>query len=726
MMQNYTLPETIEARPVDKPWRILIVDDEENIRNVLAEFLKLDGHVAETAACGSDALRMIRDAEYDIIISDIILPDVNGIEMIREVHQDLPSVILILITGMPTIETATTALRTGVHDYLCKPITHSAISRAVSNAIRMKTLADRNTALERENERYRDWLEEMVRQKTEKLQLSMRQMTNLRSALDRTQILVVTDNTYRIRYANARFCQLVGMSRSKLTGRDWFGIVADVHDDLLVMDIQEKTGSGKIWEGMISGRSRDGRRWWTETAIVPFVGPDGHHMQNIIIQTDTTDIIESRERIRTLAYTDSMTGLPNRTRFCEMITGEAEHAADYGGFAVAILDLDGFKSFNEAYGREIGDATLLEFVARVQSAIGKHTLARLGSDQFGVLLRTPTSEKDALGFAGRLQSLFIKPFVINDHEYHITACNGIALFPQHGETPEELLQNASLALDLAKGEGHCHFSIYRNRMHQLALSRISLENELRQALANEEFELFYQPKIEVLSGRLVGAEALLRWRKPGVGLVPPSEFIPYAEESGLIIKIGRWVLEEACRQISAWKNRGLPECIISVNVSARQFRHPNIITYVMTALTVSNIDAGLLELEITENVLMNGIGTTLETLNSLHDLGVRLSIDDFGTGYSSLAYLKDFPVQVLKIDRSFISNIGRDERDSNITRGIISLARNLNLRVLAEGVETKHQIEFLREEGCDEIQGYWYSPPLSATDFFRKYAQDEQ
>jgi len=722
MMTTYTLPETIEARPADLPWRILVVDDEENIRNVLAEFLRLDGHTAETAANGTEAIAKVQAKEYDIVISDILLPDLNGIEMIRDIRRMLPSAILILITGMPTIESATLALRTGVHDYLCKPITHSAISRTVSNAIRIKSLSDRNAALERENERYRDWLEEMVRQKTEKLQISLRQLTNLRAALDRTQILVVTDRDNRIRYANNRFIQLVGLSRSKLTGRDWFGLVTDVHDDLLVMNIQGTIATGKIWKGMISGRAKDGRRWWTETAIVPVAGPDGNHAQNIIIQADTTDIIESRERIRSLAYTDGLTGLPNRTRFCELILTEAGHAEEYGGFAIAMLDIDGFKSFNEAYGRDIGDAILLEFVKRTQASIGKHTLSRLGSDQFGVLLRTPTSEKDALAFAGKIQSLFIKPFMINGHEYHITACNGIALFPHHGTTPEELLQNASLALDLAKGEGHCHFSVYRNRMHQLALSRISLETELRQALVNEEFELFYQPKISVSSGRLVGAEALLRWRKPGLGIVPPSEFIPYAEESGLIIKIGRWVLEEACRQISVWKEKGLPECIISVNVSARQFKHPNIITYVMTALTTNQVDPAFLELEITENVLMNGVGSTLETLNSLHDLGIRLSIDDFGTGYSSLAYLKDFPVQVLKIDRSFISNIGRDERDTNITRGIISLARNLNLCVLAEGVETEHQLQFLRAEGCDEIQGYWYSPPLPAPDFFKKYA----
>jgi diguanylate cyclase (GGDEF)-like protein/PAS domain S-box-containing protein len=722
MTKPHPAPDSIETRPSDKPWKILVVDDEENIRLVLAEFMRLDGHLVETASCGSEALASIRETEYDIVVSDIILPDVNGLEMMGEIRRLLPSAIFILITGMPTVETATTALRTGVHDYLCKPITHSAISRAVSNAIRIKTLSDRNAALEGENERYRDWLEEMVKHKTEKLQHSMRQLTNLRSALDRTRILVVTDTNNRIRYSNAKFSQLVGIARNKLIGRDWFGIVTDVHDDLLIMEIQETIATGKIWQGTVSGRSRDGRRWWTETAIVPFLGPEDQHLQNIIIQADTSAIIESRERIRTLAYTDNMTGLPNRTRFCELIMSEAENGTDYGGFAICMLDLDGFKSFNEAYGRDIGDAILIEFVDRVQASIGKHILARLGSDQFGILLRTPTSEKDALSFAGKLQSLFIKPFIINNHEYHITACNGIALFPRHGRNSETLLQNASLALDLAKGEGHCHFGVYRSRMHQLALSRISLENELRQALVNEEFELFYQPKIELSTGRLVGAEALLRWRKPGVGIVPPAEFIPYAEESGLIIKIGRWVLEEACRQLAAWKLQGFPEIIVSVNVSARQFRHPNIITYVVAALTSCGVDPDFLELEITENVLMNGVGNTLDTLNELHDIGVRLSIDDFGTGFSSLAYLKDFPIQVLKIDRSFISNIGRDERDSSIARGIINLAQNLNLRVLAEGVETKDQLEFLRLEGCDEIQGYWFSPPIPAFDFYTKYA----
>lgn len=554
----------------------------------------------------------------------------------------------------------------------------------------------------------------------------MRQMGNLRLALDQTQILVVTDNSYRIRYANARFCRLIGVPRNRLIGRNWFGIVANVDDDLLVMDIQDKTGSGKIWEGMLSGRSRNGRQWWTETAIVPLVEPDGQYVQNIIIQSDTTDIIESRERIRLLAYTDSLTGLPNRNRFCEMIAAEIELAADYGEFAIAILDLDGFKMFNEAYGREIGDAVLFEFVARVQPLVARQTLARLGSDQFGLLLHTPTKEKDALSLAGRLQSTFTKPFIINGHEYHVTACNGIALFPQHGASPDELLQNASLALDLAKEEGHCHFSIYRNRMQKFSQCRISLEKDLSQALANNEFELLYQPKIEIASEKLVGAEALLRWHKPGVGLVPPSNFIPCAEESGLILKIGRWAIEEVCRQIALWQAQGLTGCIISVNVSAKQFRHPNIITYVLSALRNSNIDPRFLELEITENVLMNGTNAILETLAVLHDLGVRLSIDDFGTGYSSLAYLKDFPVQVLKIDQSFISNINHDERDANITRGIIGLARSLDLRVLAEGIETKSQIDFLRKEGCDEVQGYWYSRPITASDFFAKYAPSKQ
>jgi diguanylate cyclase (GGDEF)-like protein len=426
----------------------------------------------------------------------------------------------------------------------------------------------------------------------------------------------------------------------------------------------------------------------------------------------------TQERLYHLAHFDALTGLPNRLLFLDRLRQAiAQAARDERLVAIMMLDLDRFKTINDTLGHSVGDELLKHIAERLRTAVREgDTIARLGGDEFTVMLPHVRYIGDAARVAEKILGLFASPFAMNGHEIFITPSLGISMHP-FTESMDELLVNADTAMYRAKEAGGNCFEFYRTEMSTASVRRLSLESALRRALERDELVVHYQPQAELSSGHIVGAEALLRWQHPELGLLPPAEFLPLAEETGLILAIGEWTLEHVCRQAQAWRSHGLPPLRLAVNLAARQFYQGDFARRVAATLARHGLDPRLLELELTEGVLMQNTQGTIAILAELHALGVRLAVDDFGTGYSSLSYLKRFPIDTVKIDRSFVADIPRDADDAAIVTAIIAMAHGLGIRAVAEGVETCEQMEFLRRRGCDEVQGFLLGRPLPSAGF---------
>jgi diguanylate cyclase (GGDEF)-like protein len=432
------------------------------------------------------------------------------------------------------------------------------------------------------------------------------------------------------------------------------------------------------------------------------------------------------ERLVYLAGHDPVTGLANRTLFREHLT-RALLRADRSDRPVAllVLDLDRFRIVNDTFGPDAGDLLLRAVAGRLTDCLRTvDRVARLGSDEFAIILENIGGARDAARAAQRLLSTMTPPFLLDGHEVFVTPSIGIAIYPSCGTDASVLIKHADTAMSHAKDQGGNAFQFHTREMNAQMYERLTLERSLRHALEHEEFLLYYQPQVDLDSGQIIGAEALLRWRHPERGLVLPGEFIPVAEESGLIIPMGEWVLHQACVQVRAWEAEGLPLVRVAVNVSARQFQHTPLADTVARTLEDTGVEARYLEIELTESLLVENSPVSHATLERLKALGLQISIDDFGTGYCSLSYLKRFPIGALKIDKSFVSGITADPGDAAIVTAIIALAHSLGLKVIAEGVETNDQLDFLRRQGCDAAQGYLFCAPVRAEVFARVLAEE--
>ena len=424
-------------------------------------------------------------------------------------------------------------------------------------------------------------------------------------------------------------------------------------------------------------------------------------------------------RLTALANFDLLTSLPNRALFHQRLQRSLVHAQRFNeGLAVLFIDLDRFKNVNDTLGHDTGDRVLQAVAERLKGCLREvDTLARLGGDEFAVLIEQVSDTRFVGSVARKLLKAVAEIIMLGDQEYQITASVGISTYPADGSDGTTLLKNADIAMYRAKEMGKNNSQFYAAAMNANSMVRLSLETGLRHALERGEFLLHYQPKVDIASGRISGMEALVRWMRPGLGMVSPADFIPLAEETGLIVPIGAWVLKTACERNRAWQRQGMPPLRVAVNLSARQFVQANLVSEVARVLDASGLAPASLELEITESMVMDNPERAIQTLRQLKSMGISLAIDDFGTGYSSLGYLKRFPIDNIKIDRSFIKDIPRNNDDAIITRTIIDMTHNLRLKVIAEGVETVAQLDFLRAHGCDEIQGYYFSRPLAEDAF---------
>jgi len=469
----------------------------------------------------------------------------------------------------------------------------------------------------------------------------------------------------------------------------------------------------------------DGRQKWLSTSKVPLRDENDRIIGIVGICRDVTEKKRAEAQIRFMALHDVLTGLPNRGMLMERLQGAIEQAKrNAGKVTVVFIDLDNFKLVNDSLGHGAGDALLKTVAERMVKCVrGSDMVVRLGGDEFVVLLSGPDDRADPRLVLHRLRSAIAEPVPVEGQLFRITSSIGIASYPQDGQDAETLLLNADVAMYQAKEQGRDAFQFYTPEMNAAARERRLLQEGLRHAIAAEQFTLLYQPQIDLRTGSIFAVEALVRWNHPELGLIAPAKFIPMAEESGLIVPLGDWVLHEACRQNKAWQDAGMAPISVSVNVSARQFRDKAWVERVARALEETGLAPRYLELELTESLLMHDVSHAVAVMRELQAMGVHFSIDDFGTGYSSLSALKSFPVARLKIDQSFVKNLPNDANERSIATAVISLGQKLHMRVIAEGVETAEQMAFLRSHDCDEIQGYHFSRPVGAeavADLLRK------
>lgn len=513
--------------------------------------------------------------------------------------------------------------------------------------------------------------------------------------------------------------ELLAAPREQLLGRTVSEVLPTGAAQSVLQAIGQAKLKGKDYGRIIYLPDVEGGRWFELSVAMKRVR-DHEVARFIVMSRDVTDRKRAEERLEHLASHDSLTGLPNRLLLGKKLEQAIERAQrSQGRFALLMLDLDHFKDVNDSFGHAVGDELLQQVAHRLtQRARDTDSVARLGGDEFTILIEEEGSVEAISRFAQDIVAEFREPWtLVGQREVIVGASMGIVLYPEHGTTPELLLQHADGALYRAKAEGRGRYALFSEEMTRAVRERIAMESRLRHALALGRLSVYYQPQIDMTSGRIVGAEALVRWIDPEEGVIPPSRFIPLAEESNLISSIGEWVLRETCRQGKEWQDAGLPALSLSVNVSPKQLAYGDLCNTVMSILTATGFDASRLVIELTESALMDEREVAIATLSRLRLHGVRLAIDDFGTGYSSLAYLKRFPLDVLKIDKRFVDDIPTLRDDMEIAATILAMGHTLRLHVLAEGVETTAQLDFLKSRGCDYYQGFLFSPPVPAAAF---------
>ena len=531
--------------------------------------------------------------------------------------------------------------------------------------------------------------------------------------------IYITDTSGNILTVNAAASRITGYDADELIGKNPRILKSDCHDKDFYKALWDSVIQNNQWEGEIWNFRKNGELF-AEWLSISAIKNDHGRVQNYVgVFIDITQQKQSESRLAYQAFHDELTDLPNRHLFfdrleCAILQAKRRHS----NCAVLFIDLDHFKYINDSFGHDKGDQALQMVALKIKTCIRENdTFARMGGDEFIVLIQDFDNQADITQTARRIIQELDSPIRLDEQKIYVSASIGISIFPEHGETAQVLMKHADTAMYSAKNDGRKRHHYFKTSMESYAFKRMEMEEHLRSALLNDEFRVFYQPQFNLNTGEIVGAEALLRWQRPGVGMVPPIQFIPFAEETGLIVPIGEWVLREACAQCLVWQQSGWQALRMSVNLSAHQFRQVELLSMIYGVLNDTGLEPQFLDLELTESDAMQNVEASLKTLNALKVPGIQISIDDFGTGYSSLSYLKQFPIDRLKIDRSFIADIATDPNDAAIVVAIIAMAHCLGLEVIAEGVETEEQFKFLSMHGCNEVQGYLLGRPVPADEF---------
>jgi len=684
------------------PQRILLIQNDaaaaRAITDALAQSTDEVFQVDWVRRC-ADALERLEG--IDAILVDLYLPDSRGIETFDTLFRAAPKVPMLVLVDSKDEKTAKLAVQCGAQDYLFKArIDSYLLPKAVTSMIERAAYFD---ALFEEKERA---------------------VVTLNSIGD---AVMSSDASGQITYLNAIAERLTGWPLEEALGRpleEVFRIVDTetlerVPNPMLLAIRDDKAVALKPNCVLIR---RDGVESAIEDSSAPIHDRHGTVTGAVMVFHDVSVARAMTLKMSYLAQHDSLTDLPNRVLLNDRLDEAIHLSARYRRkLAVIFLDLDHFKHINDSLGHVVGDRLLQSVARRLFTCVrSSDTVSRKGGDEFVVLLWEVREARDAAVTATKILEAIRLPHYIEEHELHITASIGIVTYPDDGMDAETLIKRADLAMYHAKDAGRDSYQFFTLEMNARAVERQTVEQNLRHAIERNELVLHYQPKLDLATGEVIGAEALIRWHHPERGLVPPKEFISIAEDSGLMVPIGNWVLREACRQARAWQVSGMPALCMSINVSPVELRSPGFVAGLRSILAEADLNPRLLELELTETVLIDEVRSVADVLKELKEIGVRLALDNFGTGYSSLTHLKRFPIDVLKIDRSFVRDLAKDTESDSIVTAMIGMGRNLHMQVVAEGVETRQQLEILRQNGCDQAQGYYLGRPVPGEDFSRR------
>ena len=680
---------------------LLVEDNPADVRLLREIFHEQTSHNAELTqveTIGEAELYLATNVVPDIILLDLGLPDAQGLEAIRRARVAAPRVPLVVLTALDDESVAARALQEGVQDYLVKG---QIDGRGLLRALRY--------AVERKN------MQEALFEEKERAQVTLNSIGDA---------VICTDVLGNITFLNPVAERMTDWSREGAAGRpmaDVFRILdaASRKTTPNAMEIAVRQNGVMHLSSNTILMQRHGFEIPIEGSVAPIHDREGLATGVVIVFRDLGSTRTMALQMAHLAHHDSLTGLPNRNLLNDRVSQAIALALrNMKKVAVLFLDLDGFKHINDSLGHPIGDRLLQSIAKRlVDSVRSSDTVSRQGGDEFVVLLSEVDHSEDVAITVKRLLQVAANPHSIDKHDLHVTACIGVSIYPDDGLDAETLIKNADTAMYQAKENGRQSYQFFKPAMNIRAVERQTIEGGLRRALERQEFALHYQPKINLSTGEVSGAEALIRWTHPTRGLVCPAQFIPVAEDCGLILPIGNWVLREACKQARAWVAEGLPLGTIGVNISAIEFRNEGFLEGVFSILKDTGLDPRFLELELTESVLMKHPESTASVLQALRAKGVRVAVDDFGTGYSSLSYLQKFSIDALKIDQSFVRRITSAPDETSIVTAVISMARSLKLRVVAEGVETLQELEFLQAHQCDEAQGFYFGRPVASEQF---------
>ena len=687
---------------------ILIVDDEINQRNSLKQVIDLENYEVNIASSAAEAIEILDTGTVDLMLLDLNMPEIGGVEVMKYISCQEIDTTVIVVSGETTFEAAEMALKYGAYDYIRKPYSIEGLLNSLKNAFKKRQLEYENRSMH----------------------LRLLKSENLhRYIVNKSpDIVYMLDDEGRFTFVNERLEKTLGFSKKEVLGKHYTSIIHPDDVDMANFKFNERrTGKRASLNIELRLRCSDDKRnaRFFESQHLPitlssfgiynskekgskFIGTYG-------IARDITDKKESEKIIHFQAYHDTLTRLPNRALLKDRLEQSIALAKrKRHKLSVMFLDLDRFKNVNDSMGHLVGDQLLQNVGVRLSKCIREcDTLSRIGGDEFTVLLPEIHGKDDSKLVANKILETLREPFDLNGKEAFISTSIGIAQYPEDGETIEALLKHADIAMYAVKNNGKDGYQFYSDNMHEKLSAHLSLENDLRRAMPNNEFSLHYQPQVDAFTKKIVSVEALLRWTHPEHGMILPSEFIPLCEETGLIQPLGEWILDRVCRDLRVWKDLGVLLPKAAVNMSAKQFEDPDIVNKIEAALKRNNITGDMLEIEITENVLMEDIENVISLLGRISALGITIAIDDFGTGYSSLNYLQKLPIDTLKIDQSFVQEMESDQGAYSIVKAVIQMAMGLKLQIVSEGVEELRQLELLKSLGCRQMQGFLFSRPVS-------------